>query len=301
MAMKTAAAMQPVKDSGKKSKVTVVTPKEVTTSRKVRTAGGYTNRKISAQFYVELIREAQRAGKGYGDADYGPIVKIPVNKILQHPVNMKYFNKGDNFDELVQDIRNRGVQVAVGLLKGPNGMYYCVDGNRRVSALKVIGETYIKARIAQREMKGREIDYHVVMANISPRTFTVMEKADIIMQIYPNTKVRIQEKIHNAQNGGNRREVAGATTKKDVQKVFPNITGSEAVSILKRIENNALRERRGKDYVQINGEVNSATLMMFQNHVVKGIDKFISGQNEKTVTAAQKYLSKKSKNLFNRA
>ena len=300
MAMKTAAAMQPVKVSGKKTKVTVVTPQEVTIKTKVRSAGGNTNRKISAQFYTELVKEAQRAGKGYGDANYGPIVKIHVNKILQHPVNMKYFNKADNFDDLVCDIKNRPVQNAVGLMKGPNGMYYCVDGNRRVAALKVLGENYVEARIARREMKGKEIDYHVIMANISSRTFTVMEKADIIMQLYPNTKARIQEKIHNAQNGGKRSEVAGATTQKDIKKAFPNITSSEAQSILNRIENDVLRERRAKNYVQIGGEVNSSTLMMFQNHVVKGIDKFISGQNEKTVSAAQKYLSKKSKNLFNR-
>jgi hypothetical protein len=112
----TAAAMQP----------------EKTSTQKVDYPGGQTYKKGRKLVQETQKNKIEKLVKGFGDADYGPVIEISPSLIHQHPVNRKFFGEGskENYLTLKADIENRGIQQAIGLIV-IDGVTYALDGHRR--------------------------------------------------------------------------------------------------------------------------------------------------------------------------
>jgi hypothetical protein len=297
MNKKVLATMPEKENPKKKVKVTLVQPKEVLSDNNIKKLSGQTYEKLDGIAYAKFVQMAIDQGKNFGHADFGPIVELDVDDITQHPLNHKWFGLGeDNFEPLMEDIGNRPAQQAIGVIQVAPNVFHCIDGSRRLSSYKRHNFEKIEARIARREMTEKEIEYHIIMANVSVRNFKLAQKIEIAICFWPKLKKRIEEQLFVSRHGGNPKHVQGIPTSKEMAKKM-NITEKEADAIKARLSKQIQVEKRRK-LISYGDKPNEITLKKFYMGIANTIDRTLSGENAATVQVAQKYLFKKSKNLF---
>lgn len=97
--------------------------------------------------------------------------RLPLNKIIDHPVNASIYR--DNFDDdLVESIKQNGVLTPIVVCKHAGGSYVCLSGHRRRQAAGVLGLTEIPCLIYREEIPDWQQVLMVVESN-RQRTKTV--------------------------------------------------------------------------------------------------------------------------------
>jgi ParB-like chromosome segregation protein Spo0J len=254
----------------------------------------------------QLVQETEKEKivnliKGFGDANYGPVIEIDPTIIEQHPVNLKFFDEGskENYNILKTDIENRGIQQAIGVIRIKN-VVYALDGHRRAQIACQLGIKKVKVRFARNSMTDKQQEYHVIQANIMGRDLTPQGKLDLIFKAFPDIERQVKRKLTKAaQEGNHTKPSRGDVSAQDLIDKGIATTKKEAAILLTAITNKVRRQSRGAKLLTLGKAApNEPVLQKFYTAINNTIDKYMVGQNHKTISVAQKYLAKKSKNIF---
>lgn len=282
----TAAAMQP----------------EKTSTQKVYYPGGQTYKKGRKLVQETQKNKIEKLVKGFGDADYGPVIEISPSLIHQHPVNRKFFGEGskENYLTLKADIENRGIQQAIGLIV-IDGVTYALDGHRRAQIACQLQFKKVKVRFARNKMTVKQQEYHVIQANIMGRDLAPQDKLDLICKAFPDIERQVISTLTTAAHGDRPKSSHGDVKPQDLVEKGIATTKKEAELLLKSMKNKVRREIRGKKLLTLGDSVaNEKVLQRFYTGINNVVDRHMVGQNHKTIAIAQKYMGSKSKNIFAR-
>lgn len=256
------------------------------------------NRKLTFETMQEKI---ESLAKGFGNADYGPVIEISPTLIKQHPINRKYFDEGstENYSVLSALIKKSGIQTVLGVIK-IGKVIYSLDGTRRAQIACQLGIPKVKVRFARKKnMSYKELEHIIIFANAS-RDMAVKDKINLIVKAFPDVKRQIEKKFEiSAQTGKPTYPSHGDVSAKDIVQKGIAVTEKEAQKLLDVMKRSVQREFRGKKLLTLGDKVvNEKVLLRFQNAVNNAVDSHISGQNALTIKAAEKYMASKSKNIF---
>lgn len=255
-------------------------------------------RKIAFETMKEKIQSLK---KGFGDADYGPVIEISPTLIKQHAINRKYFDEGstENYGILSAAIEKSGLQTVLGVIK-IGKVIYSIDGTRRAQIACQLGIPKVKVRFARKKnMTYKELEHAIIFANAS-RDMPAKDKLRLINTAFPDVKRQIEKKFETtAETGKPTYPSHGDVSPKDIVEKGIATTEKEAQKLLEVMKRSIQREFRGKKLLTLGDKVvNEKMLLRFQNSVNNAVDNYISGQNALTIKAAEKYMASKSKNIF---
>jgi len=121
------------------------------------------------------------------------VMQIPVEQVAQNPYQTRYFFNEEALEELAESIKANGVVQPI-VVRGKEGKYVLVLGERRLRASKMAGKATIPAIV--RAMSEQQAAEATVVENLQREDLNCMEQAAAFAKLSKNFQLT-QEQIGN--------------------------------------------------------------------------------------------------------
>ncbi len=121
------------------------------------------------------------------------LIEVPLELIDEDKYQPRSIYNEESIDELVQSIKEIGLQSPIKVQLLENGRYRIIFGHRRFKACKILGKSFINAILAD-DISEQDIFFQQLAENIQREGFTPIEEAQAYRKALDNENWKISVK-----------------------------------------------------------------------------------------------------------